>query len=79
VSVIIEAPTSKQLISRLVNWKFGQARAHMGGQPQDVQDVIDALAATFSDCGWFEGRMGIIISAALEGIGLSVEAEDPAP
>jgi hypothetical protein len=76
MSVIIDLPASKQLISRLVNWKFGQALAHVGGQPHDVQDVINALATVFGDCGWFEGNMGIIVGAALEGIGLSVEAKD---
>jgi len=77
MSKIVTTPSSEKLISRLANWKFCQALSHLKGQPQDVCDVIQSLGDTFGDCGWFEGRMGIIIGAALEGIGFSVEAEDP--
>lgn len=62
---------------RLENWKFWSAHAALDGQtvtaiPTEV-DTIRALSAAFGDCGWFEGHLGCIVSAAVS----FLLAEDP--
>lgn len=62
------------LASRVLNWKFQQAvrkfinlPGNVAEQPEvyDRLNVIRSLAATFGDCGWFDGEMGIIVGAAV--------------
>ena len=49
------------LISRLVNWKFESAAQHVENLSVDDKELIKALAVIFSDSGWFEGQMGVIV------------------
>jgi hypothetical protein len=70
-------PPDQQLASRLVNWKFHQAQQHLRPDHSiEVRQIVQALAATFGDCGWsFGGHMETIISAAVYGslVQLAVE------
>jgi hypothetical protein len=64
------------LISRLVNWKFGQALQHLrDDHPWDVQDLVKSLAMTFGSPGWFDGTMSAIVRAAIDSL-MPEEDED---
>lgn len=56
------------LRGRLLNWKFTQALAYLGDEPDDVRRLVEALARLVGDAGWFEGDLAIIIAAAIETI-----------
>lgn len=58
---------NEDLIGRLQNWKFQSARKHVDNSvtPED-RKLIEALAECFGDIGWFDGYMGVIITASLE-------------
>jgi hypothetical protein len=59
-------PSSDALVSRLTNWKFGAALQHCEGQSDEARTLVQALADTFGDSGWFGGRMGAIVHAAMQ-------------
>jgi hypothetical protein len=59
---------SEAVISRLDNWKFSSALENLG-RGSDLSDptayqreAIEALAATFGNCGGFDGHMGTIVA-----------------
>jgi hypothetical protein len=62
---VVKTEDSEALVGRLRNWKFAQATKHLTGQPVYVREVVETLARSFGDCGWFEGDMGLIVGAAL--------------
>lgn len=55
------------LIGRLINWKFGSAVTAMEGLdlPKEDQELINALNSAFSNSGWFDGNMAIVIANAV--------------
>lgn len=55
-----------RLISRIYNWKFQSALPYLEGQPEDVQELVEALANTVGNCGWGEGYLEVIIGAAAD-------------
>lgn len=74
--------------SRVSNWKFSQATAVDGYAelPSDVREIIDALAACFSDCGWIVSNLGRVIACAVDSadrmlnniqMGREVDSPDP--
>lgn len=57
---------NENLASRLYNWKFQQATCYLDGEPDEVQQLVGALAALLGDSGWiFDSQLGIIVKAAL--------------
>lgn len=68
-----------ELISRLYNWKFGQAAGRLDGtEPEEVTDTVQALAQTFGDVGWFGGdRAGLptVVRAAVASL-IGYEMDD---
>lgn len=55
------------LISRLENWKFSSALALLReDHPEAIASVVEALASAYSNCGWFDGSIGTIISRAVQ-------------
>jgi hypothetical protein len=65
---IVQTKDSDALVGRLCNWKFNQAQNYLNGQPEYVRRVVNCLAHTFGNCGWFEGAMGAIVGAALNAL-----------
>jgi hypothetical protein len=59
---------SPELQSRLENWKFASAMQYIDGEPENVENAVSALSEAFGDCGWFGGRMGVIVGAAVDGL-----------
>jgi len=59
-------PSSAALVDHLSNWNFAAALQHCDGQSAEACTLVHALADTFGDCGWFEGRMGAIVHAAMQ-------------
>lgn len=57
---------SKDLVGRLRNCKFTQAKKYMKGQPKDVQDCIRVLSRLFDNNGWLEGDMGVLLGMAVD-------------
>ena len=62
---------NESLESRLINYKFGSATQFIDSESADVQDLVNALSDAFSNIGWFEGGMSIVIRHALENIGIN--------
>ena len=56
---------NEKLIGRLFNYKFASAQLYLEGEDEEVVSVVNALADTFSDCGWIDGNMGTIIRACV--------------
>lgn len=60
---------NEDLTGRLENWKFESAKMYVDFDVSvDERLVIEALADTYGNCGWFEGSMGLIIGAAVEAL-----------
>ena len=59
---------NEKLKNRLENWKFKDAQKFLGGEPDPVADIVDALANNFGNSGWLEGDMGLIIQAAIDSL-----------
>lgn len=58
-----------QLIGRLVNWKFGSAFGYLReDHPEAIASVVEALAHTYGNCGWFEGHMGTIVQRVVNSL-----------
>lgn len=58
---------SEDCQGRLDNWKFDQARDYLDATATgDERELVEALAATFGNSGWFAGSMGVIVGAAVE-------------
>jgi hypothetical protein len=54
------------LASRLYHWKFQQATWYLDGEPEEVQELVGALAALLGDSGWIcDSQLGIVVKAAL--------------
>jgi hypothetical protein len=56
------------VVGRLNNWKFRSAAAYAQEDTQTTEDelaLIQALAGTFDNSGWFEGDLGLIVAAAV--------------
>lgn len=64
---------SEKVRNRLYNWKFAQAANQLEIEDEaDIQqgddgecELVCALALVLGDCGWFEGNLGIIVTAAV--------------
>lgn len=56
---------NENLISRLSNYKFKSALDHLEGESEKVKTIVEALANTFENSGWFGGSMGDIVDAAV--------------
>lgn len=58
---------SEDCQGRLHNWKFEAAAKYLpDSDPTDHEHgLVNALAAVFGNSGWFDGRMGTIVSAAV--------------
>ncbi len=63
--MVVETSKSEQLISRLCNWKFKQALQYLDGQPELVQLHVKNLVELYEDSGWFDGRVGQLVSLAV--------------
>jgi len=57
---------NEKLENRLYNWKFRQACGYLKNEPDDIKNTVKALADLFEDCGWFDGKMSIIIENVVE-------------
>ena len=64
---------NEKLISRLFNYKFRSAQQYIGGEDEEVVDVVNALAETFGNCGWIDGKMATIIQACVARICPQIE------
>lgn len=52
--------------NRLYNWKFYQAQSLLDeSATEHEEETVRALAATFGNCGWFDGCMGTIVGATV--------------
>ena len=67
----------ERLIDRLQNWKFEQALDYCEPEAEYLE-LVEALAATFGNCGWFGGKMGVIVDAAISVITAEIEVESDA-
>ncbi|HRP30496.1 MAG TPA: hypothetical protein PKV73_01325 [Agriterribacter sp.] len=56
---------NENLISRLSNYKFKSALDHLEGESEKVKTIVEALANTFENVGWFGGSLGDIVEAAV--------------
>ena len=56
---------NENLISRLSNYKFKSALEYLDGEDEIVITIVEALASTFENSGWFGGSMGDIVDAAV--------------
>lgn len=70
---ILSTMLSTRTVERLGNWKFSQAKVALDDQVQEVpteeeRGLIEALAATFENSGWFEGHLGVIVGAAVDSL-----------
>jgi len=54
IQIVDNTGQSPQLRSRIYNWKFVQATQYLNGQPEDVKDLVHALASTYGDPGMLE-------------------------
>lgn len=62
---------NEDLYSRLYNYKFEQAKQYLGGEPDEIKLLVNALADMFGDVGWgLDGSIGILVSFALSDIGV---------
>ena len=59
------AKDAERLVSRLFNWKFTQATQCLAGQHIEVAETVRALSRMFGNCGWEDGDMGRVVSAAV--------------
>lgn len=57
-----------ELRGRLANWKFAQAAQHIAEEPEHVREQVLALALLFDNIGWFDGAMGVIVGAVVDGL-----------
>lgn len=64
--VNMEAPKAENLKGRLFNWKFKSALQYLEGQPDEVRELVEALANTVGNSGWEDGYLGTIIGAAVD-------------
>lgn len=64
---------NEELESRLINYKFEDATAHLEGEDDDTKSVVEALARMFGNPGWFDGDMALIIDVVLQKIGVKYE------
>jgi hypothetical protein len=59
----------QQFTGRMINWKFDQALARIPPSlSTEDREIVAALAATFGDCGWFSGSIGVIVGAAIASV-----------
>ena len=63
----------KRFESRLINWKFASALRLIkdGCNPSPTErtkQLVEALALSYGNVGWFEGAQAVIIAHALAGI-----------
>lgn len=57
------------LISRLENWKFGQAMQYLrDDHPKSVHNEVNVLCRLFGDAGWFDGDIGELVRLAVIGL-----------
>jgi hypothetical protein len=61
---------SLDLKGRLKNYKFKSALNYLDGEDEEVVELVKSLAAMYGNVGWFEGYSDVIISNALENIGV---------
>lgn len=66
---------NKNLLSRLENYKFKDALQYLSGEDDEIKDLVQALADTFGNVGWFFGTLETIVNAAVNSI-KPEEAED---
>jgi len=62
---------SPECMDRLVNWKFDSAVTEMlkEGLATDAErELVNALSASFGNCGWFWGSLGTVVRSAVESI-----------
>ena len=69
---MLDATKDAALISRLLNWKFSQARDILDSDGHSVAtedaDIIKALDRLLGDSGWFGGDFGSIIGIAIDSL-----------
>ena len=62
----------ERLLDRLENFKFEQALEYC--EPDDEwRELVEALATTFGNCGWLNGKMGVILDAAVSVVTAEIE------
>jgi hypothetical protein len=61
---------SDQCKGRLGEWKFSSAAGYLDqAEPTEAErDLVEALASAFGNPGWFEGSLGVIVSAVVAGL-----------
>lgn len=58
---------SEDCKSHLDNWKFEQAAERLDERAtEDERDLVNALAQTFGNPGWFAGSMGTIVAGTID-------------
>lgn len=57
---------NENLIGRVENWKFEQAIKYLEGESDEVKEIINALATSFGNVGWFDGNLGRIVEFAVK-------------
>jgi hypothetical protein len=63
---MIPARPQTDFENRLFNWKFDSALKELPPDaPEELRDLVVALAEMYGNCGHFYGHMGVVVQAAI--------------